>query len=50
MRYTLDKLKAQGYEVITEVDKAPFIAATAPVREKFGSKFADLIARAAAVK
>ena len=47
---SLDKLIAQGYEVITDVDKGPFIEATDSVRSKFGSKFADLIARAAAVK
>jgi tripartite ATP-independent transporter DctP family solute receptor len=47
---SLDKLIAQGYEVITEVDKGPFIEATDAVRSKFGAKFADLIARAAAVK
>jgi tripartite ATP-independent transporter DctP family solute receptor len=47
---SLDKLIAQGYEVITDVDKGPFIEATDSVRSKFGAKFADLIARAAAVK
>ena len=47
---SLDKLIAQGYEVITDVDKGPFIAATDSVRSQFGAKFADLIARAAAVK
>ena len=47
---SLDLLASKGIEVITEVDKGPFIEATAPVREQFGSKFADLIARAAAVE
>ncbi len=47
---SLDKLIAEGYEVITEIDKGPFIAATDSVRSQFGAKFADLIARAAAVK
>jgi len=46
---SLDALKAQGIEVITEIDKGPFIEATAPVREKFGSEFADLIDRASKV-
>ncbi len=46
---SLDKLRAQGYEIITDIDKTPFIEATAPVREKFGEKFSDLIKRAAAV-
>lgn len=39
-------LTEQGIQVITEVDKTPFIEATAPVREKFGEQFADLIERA----
>ncbi|MEQ8862122.1 MAG: TRAP transporter substrate-binding protein [Thalassobaculum sp.] len=47
---SLAAIKALGYEVITDVDKAPFIAATEPVRMKFGEKYADLIKRAAAVK
>jgi tripartite ATP-independent transporter DctP family solute receptor len=47
---SLDKLIAEGYEVITEIDKGPFIAATDSVRSQFGAEFADLIARAAAVK
>ena len=46
----LEDLKSKGIEVVTDVDKAPFIEATAPVREKFGAKFADLIKRAEAVK
>ena len=47
---SLDKLRAQGYEIITDVDKTPFIEATAPVRQQFGEKFSDLIQRAAAVE
>jgi len=46
---SLDALKAQGIEVITDIDKGPFIEATASVREKFGSDFADLIDRASKV-
>lgn len=46
---SLDVLKEQGVEIITDVDKGPFIEATASVREKFGSEYADLIERAAAV-
>jgi len=46
----LEELKAAGIEVITDVDKGPFIEATEPVRAKFGSEYADLIARAKAVK
>ncbi len=47
---SLDKLIAEGYEVITEIDPGPFIAATDSVRSQFGAEFEDLIARAAAVK
>jgi TRAP-type C4-dicarboxylate transport system substrate-binding protein len=43
-------LKEKGIEVITEIDKEPFIKATEEVRMKFGAKFTDLIKRAAAVK
>lgn len=46
---SLDALKKQGIEVITDIDKGPFIEATAPVREKFGAEFADLIDRASQV-
>jgi len=46
----LEELKAAGINVITDVDKGPFIEATEPVRAKFGSEYADLIARAKAVK
>ena len=47
---SLEILASNGIEVIREIDKGPFIEATASVREQFGSKFADLIARAAAVE
>lgn len=47
---SLEAVRAMGYQVVTDIDKAPFIAATEPVRMKFGEKFADLIKRAAAVK
>lgn len=43
----LDKLTSEGYEVVTEIDKQPFIEATAPVREKFGEKYADIMGRIA---
>jgi len=46
----LEKLKGQGIEVITDIDKGPFIEATEPVRMKFGKKYADLIKRIQAVK
>ncbi|WNW11899.1 TRAP transporter substrate-binding protein [Pseudomonas sp. DTU_2021_1001937_2_SI_NGA_ILE_001] len=44
-----EKLKAAGVEFIT-VDKKPFFDATAPVREKYGAPFADLMKRIAAVQ
>jgi tripartite ATP-independent transporter DctP family solute receptor len=43
------KLKEAGVEFI-EVDKKPFYEATAPVREKYGAQFADLIKRIEAVE
>ena len=43
------KLKAAGIEFIT-VDPKPFFDATAPVREKYGAKFTDLMKRIDAVK
>lgn len=46
---SLQVLKDAGVEVIGEIDKAPFIEATAAVRERFGSDFADLIKRASEV-
>ncbi|MHA1554049.1 MAG: TRAP transporter substrate-binding protein [Alphaproteobacteria bacterium] len=46
---SLDLLATQGIEVITEIDKAPFIEATASVRATFGAEFADLIAAASEV-
>ena len=46
---SLDVLKEQGVEIVTEIDKDPFIKATAPVREKFGSEFSDLIRRASEI-
>ena len=41
----LDKLTSEGYEVVTEIDKQPFIEATEPVRQKFGEKYGELIQR-----
>lgn len=43
------KLKEAGVEFI-KVDKKPFYEATAPVREKYGAQFADLIKRIEAVE
>jgi TRAP-type C4-dicarboxylate transport system substrate-binding protein len=47
---SLEALRQAGVEVITDIDKEPFIKATEPVRKQFGAKFTDLIDRAAAVK
>jgi len=47
---SLDVLRSQGVEVITDIDKGPFIDATRPVREKFGSDFSDLIKAASEVE
>ncbi|WP_339486759.1 TRAP transporter substrate-binding protein [Pseudomonas sp. EL_65y_Pfl2_R95] len=44
-----EKLKADGVEFIT-VDKKAFFDATAPVREKYGAQYADLMKRIADVK
>jgi len=43
------KLKEAGVEFI-EVDKQPFYDATAPVREKYGAPYAELIKRIEAVQ
>ena len=45
----VEKLKAEGVEYI-EVDTKPFYDATAPVREKYGAQFAELIQRIEAVQ
>jgi tripartite ATP-independent transporter DctP family solute receptor len=47
---SLDLLKSKGIQIVTDVDKTPFIEATKGVREKFGGKFADLIKKASLVK
>ena len=44
-----DKLKAYGIQFVT-LDKKPFYDATAPMRAKYGSQYADLIKRIEAVK
>jgi D-alanine transaminase len=44
-----EKLKAAGVEFIT-VDTKPFYDATAPVREKYGAQYADLMKRIDAVQ
>jgi TRAP-type C4-dicarboxylate transport system substrate-binding protein len=46
---SVDSLKKAGVEFI-EVDKKPFFDLTAPVREKYGKEYAELIKRIEAVK
>jgi tripartite ATP-independent transporter DctP family solute receptor len=45
-----DELAKIGYKVNGNLNKDPFIQATAPVREKFGGKYSALIKRIQAVK
>ncbi len=44
------ELQGLGVQINADVDKPAFIAATAPVREKFGEKYKDLIVRIEAVE
>ena len=46
---SVEKLKAEGVEFI-EIDTKPFYDATAPVREKYGAQFVELIQRIEAVQ
>jgi len=46
---SVNTLKAAGVEFI-QVDKKPFYDATAPIREKYGAPYADLIKRIEAVQ
>lgn len=46
----LDELKKLGINVITDIDKGPFIKATSPVRDGFRKKYPDLLQRVEAVK
>ncbi len=47
---SMEELLALGVKINDDVDKPAFIEATAPVREKFGAKYADLLARIEAVQ
>ncbi|MDX6750594.1 TRAP transporter substrate-binding protein [Geminicoccaceae bacterium 1502E] len=42
---SMEELAGLGIKINKDVDKQAFIEATAPVREKFGAKYKDLIAR-----
>lgn len=46
----LEKAKAGGVTIISDVDKDAFFKATQPVRDKYGAAYADLIKRIQAVK
>ena len=46
----MEELVAIGIQVNDDVDKAAFIEATAPVREKFGGQYAELLERIEAVE
>ncbi|WP_319240149.1 TRAP transporter substrate-binding protein [uncultured Propionivibrio sp.] len=45
VRKDTESLKAKGISFVDDVDKKAFIAATEPVREKYGRPYADLIRR-----
>ena len=47
-----EKVRAAGNEIITDIDKTPFIEAMAPVYEKYvtDEKLKDLVARIQAVE
>lgn len=44
------RMKAAGVTIVADVDKDAFFKATQPVRDKYGSAYADLIKRIQAVK
>ena len=41
----MGELEGLGVKINSDVDKAAFIEATAPVREQFGAKYAELLTR-----
>ena len=49
-RSAIEDLRGKGIEVITGIDKAPFIEATAGVREGFRKKYPDLLKRVEGVE
>lgn len=46
----MEELEAIGIQINDDVDKAAFIEATAPVREKFGAQYGDLLEQIEAVE
>jgi tripartite ATP-independent transporter DctP family solute receptor len=49
VKEAIDKIKASGITLVTDVDKKAFQAAVKPVWDKYGAKYADLIKRINAV-
>ena len=49
-RAAVQQLEAAGIEIVHIEDRKPFEAAAAPVREKYGKQFADLIKRIDALR
>jgi len=45
----IDKMKAAGTEIITDIDKKPFQDAVKPVWDKYGAKYAAMVKRIEAV-
>ena len=50
VKEAVEKMKASGITIVTDVDKKAFQAAVKPVWDKYGAKYADLIKRIDAVK
>ncbi len=46
----MDELEGLGVKINSDVDKDAFFAATAGVREQFGAKYSELLARIEAVQ
>jgi tripartite ATP-independent transporter DctP family solute receptor len=46
----MEALAKDGVKIIADVDKQPFIDATEPLRQKYGAKYSELMARIQAVK
>ena len=49
-RAAVQQLEAAGIEIVRIEDRKPFEAAAAPVREKYGKQFADLVKRIDALR
>ena len=45
----IEKMKAAGTEIITDIDKKPFQDAVKPVWDKYGAKYAAMVKRIEAV-